>query len=83
MAKKSVEARQRKRERLVKKFEAKRKELKEEGLILQAYLFFCRCKDRKNFIHFENNYKTEESSCQKEITQASLITNFILLKKFF
>jgi len=31
MAKKSVEARQRKRERLVKKFEAKRKELKEAG----------------------------------------------------
>ncbi len=31
MAKKSVEARQRKRERLVKKYEAKRKELKEAG----------------------------------------------------
>jgi len=31
MAKKSVEARQRKRERLVKKYEAKRKALKEAG----------------------------------------------------
>ena len=31
MAKKSVEARQRKRERLVKKYAAKRKELKEAG----------------------------------------------------